>query len=80
MIAQPLSPALPECISSQVINKYIERAFLSIAVFTLFFELAELHSCAVFCLLQCGTEIHDTGLVMVDRTLTDICFEDTIIL
>ncbi|XP_070781173.1 rhotekin-like [Enoplosus armatus] len=39
----------------------------------------ELHSCAVFCLLQCGTEIHDTGLVMVDRTLTDICFEDTII-
>ncbi|XP_035996330.1 rhotekin isoform X2 [Fundulus heteroclitus] len=39
----------------------------------------ELHRCAVFCLLQCGTEIHDTVLVMVDRTLTDICFEDTII-
>ncbi|XP_008274377.1 rhotekin-like [Stegastes partitus] len=39
----------------------------------------ELHRCAVFCLLQCGTEIHDTDLVMVDRTLTDICFEDTII-
>ncbi|CAB1445756.1 unnamed protein product [Pleuronectes platessa] len=40
----------------------------------------ELHRCAVFCLLQCGTEIYDTGLVMVDRTLTDICFEDTIVL
>uniref|UniRef100_A0A3P9BAT4 PH domain-containing protein n=1 Tax=Maylandia zebra TaxID=106582 RepID=A0A3P9BAT4_9CICH len=39
----------------------------------------ELHRCAVFCLIQCGTEIHDTDLVMVDRTLTDICFEDTII-
>ncbi|XP_047424904.1 rhotekin-like isoform X2 [Mugil cephalus] len=38
----------------------------------------ELHRCAVFCLLQCGTEIHDTDLVMVDRTLTDICFEDTV--
>ncbi|XP_036972696.1 rhotekin-like isoform X1 [Acanthopagrus latus] len=39
----------------------------------------ELHRCAVFCLLQCGTEIHDTDLVMVDRTLTDVCFEDTVI-
>uniref|UniRef100_A0A7N9ANU3 Rhotekin-like n=1 Tax=Mastacembelus armatus TaxID=205130 RepID=A0A7N9ANU3_9TELE len=39
----------------------------------------ELHRCAVFCLLQCGTHIHDTDLVMVDRTLTDICFEDTVI-
>ncbi|XP_028272944.1 rhotekin-like [Parambassis ranga] len=39
----------------------------------------ELHRCAVFCLLHCGTEIQDTDLVMVDRTLTDVCFEDTII-
>ncbi|XP_034402948.1 rhotekin-like [Cyclopterus lumpus] len=39
----------------------------------------ELQRCAVFCLLQCGTEIHDTDLVMVDRTLTDICFEGTTI-
>ncbi|XP_053196338.1 rhotekin-like [Scomber japonicus] len=39
----------------------------------------ELHRCAVFCLLQCGSEIYDTDLVMVDRTLTDICFEDAII-
>ncbi|KAM6984920.1 rhotekin-like [Aplochiton taeniatus] len=38
----------------------------------------ELHRCAVFCLLHCGREIRDTDLVMVDRTLTDICFEDTI--
>ncbi|XP_051536792.1 rhotekin-like isoform X2 [Myxocyprinus asiaticus] len=39
----------------------------------------ELHQCAVFCLLQVGTEIHDTDLVIVDRTLTDICFDDTVI-
>ncbi|XP_065692896.2 rhotekin isoform X2 [Patagioenas fasciata] len=35
----------------------------------------ELHRCAVFCLLQLGAEIHDTPMVLVDRTLTDICFE-----
>ncbi|XP_017283002.1 rhotekin [Kryptolebias marmoratus] len=39
----------------------------------------ELHRCAMFCLLQCGTDIFDTDLVMVDRTFTDICFEDTFI-
>ncbi|CAL8320637.1 unnamed protein product [Lota lota] len=39
----------------------------------------ELHQCAVFCLLQCGKDICDTNLAMVDRTLTDICFEDTIL-
>ncbi|XP_030625128.1 rhotekin [Chanos chanos] len=39
----------------------------------------ELHRCAVFCLLHLGREIRDTDLVMVDRTLTDICFDDIII-
>uniref|UniRef100_A0A8C1AY45 Rhotekin b n=2 Tax=Cyprinus carpio TaxID=7962 RepID=A0A8C1AY45_CYPCA len=39
----------------------------------------ELHQCAVFCLLQLGTEIHDTDLVIVDRTLTDICFDEPVI-
>ncbi|XP_067280041.1 rhotekin 2b [Pseudorasbora parva] len=39
----------------------------------------ELHQCAVFCLLQVGTEIHDTDLVIVDRTLTDICFNEPVI-
>ncbi|XP_029025197.1 rhotekin-like isoform X2 [Betta splendens] len=39
----------------------------------------ELQRCAVFCLLRCGTQIRDTDLVMVDRTLTDICFEDTFV-
>ncbi|XP_051732950.1 rhotekin-like isoform X1 [Ctenopharyngodon idella] len=39
----------------------------------------ELHQCAVFCLLQVGTEIHNTDLVIVDRTLTDICFEEPVI-
>ncbi|KAI1900393.1 hypothetical protein AGOR_G00049490 [Albula goreensis] len=39
----------------------------------------ELHRCAVFCLLQVGGEIYDTDMVMVDRTLTDICFDNTIV-
>ncbi|KAM9027470.1 LOW QUALITY PROTEIN: rhotekin [Ara ararauna] len=39
----------------------------------------ELHRCAVFCLLQLGAEIQDTPLVLVDRTLTDICFEGAIL-
>lgn len=40
----------------------------------------ELHRCAVFCLLRLGAEIHDTPMVLVDRTLTDICFESPILL
>ncbi|KAM9744082.1 rhotekin isoform 1-T1 [Menidia menidia] len=39
----------------------------------------ELHRCAVFCLLQLGGQIFDTDMVIVDRTLTDICFDNTII-
>ncbi|CAL9682263.1 unnamed protein product [Knipowitschia caucasica] len=39
----------------------------------------ELHRCAFFCLLQCGSQILTTDLQMVDRTLTDICFEDTFV-
>ncbi|XP_056586750.1 rhotekin 2b isoform X2 [Triplophysa dalaica] len=39
----------------------------------------ELHQCAVFCLLRAGTEIHNTDLVIVDRTLTDVCFDETLI-
>ncbi|NXY83379.1 RTKN protein, partial [Alcedo cyanopectus] len=39
----------------------------------------ELHRCAVFCLLQLGAEIHDTPMVLVDRTLTDICFESPVL-
>ncbi|XP_062863618.1 rhotekin-2 [Trichomycterus rosablanca] len=30
---------------------------------------------AVFCLMKIGTEIFDTEMVIVDRTMTDICFE-----
>lgn len=40
----------------------------------------ELHRCAVFLLLQVGAEIHDTPTVLVDRTLTDICFEGAVLL
>lgn len=36
----------------------------------------DLHRCAVFCLLQLGVETYDTEMVLVDRTLTDICFEN----
>uniref|UniRef100_H3D7G0 Rhotekin b n=1 Tax=Tetraodon nigroviridis TaxID=99883 RepID=H3D7G0_TETNG len=44
-----------------------------------FSNKGEVHRCATFCLLQCGTEIQDTDLVMVDKTLTDICFEEPIV-
>ncbi|KAJ6658617.1 hypothetical protein lerEdw1_020005 [Lerista edwardsae] len=39
----------------------------------------DLHRCAVFCLLQLGAEIYDTEMVLVDRTLTDICFESPVL-
>lgn len=31
---------------------------------------------AVFCLVSCGDQIYDSGLVMVDRSHTDITFSD----
>ncbi|KAM9466114.1 rhotekin-2 isoform 1-T1 [Clarias gariepinus] len=33
------------------------------------------HQVAVFCLMKIGSEIFDTEMVIVDRTMTDICFE-----
>ncbi|XP_059214783.1 rhotekin-2 [Centropristis striata] len=30
---------------------------------------------AVFCLMQIGSEVYDTEMVVVDRSVTDICFE-----
>ncbi|XP_043919951.1 rhotekin isoform X2 [Protopterus annectens] len=39
----------------------------------------DLHRYAVFCLLQIGAEIYDTEMVMVDKTLTDICFENGVV-
>ncbi|KAM3913152.1 rhotekin-2 [Leptodactylus fuscus] len=34
---------------------------------------------AVFCMLRLGHEIFDTDMVIVDKTMTDICFENTIV-
>ncbi|KAM7408443.1 hypothetical protein PAMA_002258 [Pampus argenteus] len=34
---------------------------------------------AVFCLMQIGSEVFDTEMVVVDRSVTDICFEGLII-
>ncbi|XP_063781726.1 rhotekin isoform X5 [Pseudophryne corroboree] len=39
----------------------------------------ELHRCAVFCALQIRGEVYDTEMVFVDRTSTDICFENAIV-
>ncbi|XP_063313586.1 rhotekin isoform X2 [Pelobates fuscus] len=39
----------------------------------------ELHRCAVFCALQLRGEVFDTEMVFVDRTSTDICFENAIV-
>lgn len=35
---------------------------------------------AVFCLLQMDSEVFDTQMMVVDRSVTDICFEGTSIL
>lgn len=35
---------------------------------------------AVFCLLQMDSEVFDTQMMVVDRSVTDICFEGTFIL
>ena len=35
---------------------------------------------AVFCVMQMGSEVFDTEMVMVDRSATDICFEGATIL
>lgn len=55
----------------------LSRSLTFIFYFCIFVEL---HRCAVFCLLQLGGEIFDTDMVIVDRTLTDICFDNTIVL
>ncbi|KAM4703372.1 rhotekin-2 [Rhinophrynus dorsalis] len=34
---------------------------------------------AVFCMLKLGKEIYDTDMVIVDKTKTDICFENVIV-
>ncbi|KAM4730463.1 LOW QUALITY PROTEIN: rhotekin-2 [Anableps anableps] len=34
---------------------------------------------AVFCLMQIGSEVFDTDMVVVDRSVTDICFEGVIL-
>eukprot|EP00079_Xenopus_tropicalis_P027307 XP_012821549.1 PREDICTED: rhotekin-2 isoform X1 [Xenopus tropicalis] len=34
---------------------------------------------AVFCMLRLGQEIHDTDMVIVDKTMTDVCFENVTI-
>ncbi|XP_055963934.1 rhotekin-2 [Sorex fumeus] len=35
---------------------------------------------AIFCLFKMGAEIFDTDMVIVDKTVTDICFENVTIL
>lgn len=42
--------------------------------------LSDLHRWAVFLLLQLGEQIQDTEMVLVDRTLTDISFQNNAIL
>lgn len=35
---------------------------------------------AVFCLLRMGAEVFDTEVAIVDKAITDICFENVTIL
>lgn len=48
-------------------------------VFVWFFT-PDLHRWAVFLLLQLGEDIQDTEMVLVDRTLTDISFQTSLLL
>uniref|UniRef100_UPI00398EB10D rhotekin-2 isoform X2 n=1 Tax=Pristiophorus japonicus TaxID=55135 RepID=UPI00398EB10D len=41
--------------------------------------ISESQRFAVFCLLKIGAQIFDTEMVIVDKTLTDICFENLMI-
>lgn len=55
--------------------------FFSFSIF--FFSLSflpDLHRWAVFLLLQLGEQIQDTEMVLVDRTLTDISFQNNVLL
>lgn len=40
----------------------------------------DLHRWAVFLLLQLGEDIQDTEMILVDRTLTDISFQNHLLL
>lgn len=44
------------------------------------FFTPDLHRWAVFLLLQLGEDIQDTEMVLVDRTLTDISFQTSLLL
>ncbi|XP_076833724.1 rhotekin-2 [Brachyhypopomus gauderio] len=37
------------------------------------------HQVAIFCLMKIGSEIFDTEMVIVDRSVTDVCFESVAI-
>ncbi|XP_051900662.1 rhotekin-like [Pristis pectinata] len=39
----------------------------------------DVHRYAVFGLMQIGCDIYDTEMVIVDRTMTDICFESAVV-
>uniref|UniRef100_UPI00398EB807 rhotekin-like isoform X2 n=2 Tax=Pristiophorus japonicus TaxID=55135 RepID=UPI00398EB807 len=39
----------------------------------------DVHRYAVFGLIQIGCDLYDTEMVMVDRTMTDICFENAVV-
>lgn len=45
-----------------------------------FFFSLESQRYAIFCLLKMGAEVFDTDMVIVDKTITDICFENVTIL
>ncbi|GCB83597.1 hypothetical protein scyTo_0024398, partial [Scyliorhinus torazame] len=38
------------------------------------------HRYAVFALLKIGCDIYDTDMVLVDCTMSDICFENAFVL
>lgn len=64
-------------------NVRVEYYYKPIAGLGIFFSChvsTDSQRVAVFCLMKLGSEIFDTEMVIVDRTVTDICFEGVTIL
>lgn len=63
-----------ECSETEALVDILMLLFLFFSLFS------DLHRWAVFLLLQLGEQIQDTEMVLVDRTLTDISFQNNVLL
>lgn len=67
------------------VTLWLEAPVWHVFLFVLFLPVLpslspDLHRWAVFLLLQLGEDIQDTEMILVDRTLTDISFQNSLLL